>query len=191
MTNKLSLLVAGALFAAAGTAQGQDKVDFAKQVQPLLAETCYSCHGPEKQKGELRLDNLEAFKKGGESGAVITAGDPVKSSLLTRTTLPADHDDIMPPKGDPLKKEQTDLINKWIAEGANFGEWKGDATAAGPAEVKLPEVPAADAAVLEKVRGTGALAMPLAQGINLLDVSFQSAAEKTTDAELALLTPVA
>jgi hypothetical protein len=191
MTKQLSLLVAGALFATAGTAAAQDKVDFAKQIQPILAETCYSCHGPEKDKGDLRLDTLEAFQKGGESGPVVVAGDPAKSPLLARTTLPADHDDIMPPKGDPLKKEQTDLINKWIAEGASFGEWKGEAAPAGAAAPALPEVPTADAAALDKVRGTGALAMPLAQGINLLDVSFQSAADKTTDAELALLAPVA
>ena len=131
MTKKLALLAAGSLFALAGSsAQAQEKVDFAKQVQPILAETCYSCHGAEKQKGDLRLDNLEAFNKGGEGGPVVVAGDPAKSSLLTRTTLPADHDDIMPPKGDPLKKEQTDLINKWIAEGANFGDWKGEAAPA-------------------------------------------------------------
>ena len=192
MTKKFALLAAGSLLALAGSAGAQEKVDFAKQVQPILAEACYSCHGAEKQKGELRLDNLEAFNKGGEGGPVVVANDPAKSSLFTRTTLPADHDDIMPPKGDPLKKEQTDILNKWIAEGASFGEWKGDAKAAtGPVAVVLPEVPAADAAALEKVRGTGALAMPLAQGINLLDVSFQSAADKTTDAELALLTPVA
>src|SRR5687768_11938184 len=102
MTKQLSLLVAGALFASAGTAAAQDKVDFKKQIQPILAETCYSCHGPEKDKGELRLDSLEAFQKGGESGPVVVAGDPAKSLLFTRTTLPADHDDIMPPKGDPL-----------------------------------------------------------------------------------------
>src|SRR5688500_14018838 len=153
MTKKLPLFLAGLLLAPVFPAAAEDKVDFAKQVQPILAETCYSCHGVEKQKGELRLDNLEAFTKGGETGPVIVAGDPAKSPLFTRTTLPADHDDIMPPKGDPLKKEQTDVINKWIAEGASFGEWKGDATAAaGPAAVVLPEVPAADAAALEKVR---------------------------------------
>src|SRR4028118_2274651 len=139
MAKKLALLAAGSLFALAGSAGAQEKVDFAKQVQPILAETCYSCHGAEKQKGELRLDNLECFNKGGEGGPVVVAGDPAKSSLLTRTTLPPDHDDIMPPKGDPLKKEQTDVISKWIAEGASFGEWKGDASvAAGPAAIVLP-----------------------------------------------------
>lgn len=202
MTKKFSLLAAGLLLAplAGGVARAaDDKVDFAKQVEPILKESCYSCHGPEKQKGKLRLDNLEAFKKGGENGAVVTEGDPAKSDLYRRITLPADHDDIMPPKGDPLKKEQTDLIAAWIKQGASFGDWKGGgaaaaasgAAAAGPAKIELPQVAAADAGALDKIRGTGALAMPLAQGVNLVDVSFQSAGDKTSDNEIALLAPVA
>src|SRR6476620_4372568 len=131
MTKKFSLLAAGLLLAPlAGLARAEDKVDFAKQVQPILKETCYSCHGPEKQKGKLRLDSLEAFKKGGENGPVVTAGDPAKSDLYHRITLAKDADDIMPPKGDPLKKEQTDLIAAWIKQGADFGDWKGGAAAA-------------------------------------------------------------
>ena len=200
---KLPLFLAGLLLAPVLPAAAEDKVDFAKQVQPILAETCYSCHGPEKQKGKLRLDTLEAFQKGGDSGPAIVAGDPAKSSIYTRTTLPPDHDEIMPPKGDPLKKEQTDVIAAWIKQGASFGDWKGGApagpaapgTAAAPAEgprkIELPEVATADAGALDKVRGAGALAMPLAQGVNLIDVSFQPASDKTTDAELGLLAPVA
>ena len=204
MTKKFSLLAAGLLLAPlAGVARAEDKVDFAKQVEPILKETCYSCHGPEKQKGKLRLDNLEAFKKGGENGPVVTAGDPAKSDLYHRITLAKDADDIMPPKGDPLKKEQTDLIAAWIKQGADFGDWKGGGAAAaaaaapggaapaGPAKIDLPQVAAADAGALDKVRSTGALAMPLAQGVNLLDVSFQSAGDKTSDNELGSLSPVA
>jgi mono/diheme cytochrome c family protein len=195
MNNKnIAFVVVASLFAPVVTARAEDKVDFAKQVQPILAETCYSCHGAEKQKGKLRMDSLEAFNKGGENGPIVTAGDPAKSPIYTRTTLPPDHDDIMPPKGDPLKKEQTELIAKWISQGASFGEWKGVAaseTAAGPKKIELPTVAAADAGALEKVRGAGAMAMPLAQNINLLDVNFQSIADKTTDAQLALLAPVA
>src|SRR5688500_3556869 len=150
MSNKnIAFVVAASLFAPVVTARAADadKVDFAKQVQPILAETCYSCHGAEKQKGKLRMDSLEAFSKGGENGPIVVAGDPAKSPMLTRTTLPPDHDDIMPPKGDPLKKEQTDLIAKWISQGASFGEWKGVAATetAGPKQIVLPTVAAADA----------------------------------------------
>src|SRR3954451_14336116 len=99
MAMKLSLLVAGSLLAAGAlTARAEDKVDFAKQIEPIFKETCYSCHGPEKQKGKLRLDTPAAFAKGGESGPVVVAGDPAKIDLHRRITLLHDHDDIIPPK---------------------------------------------------------------------------------------------
>src|SRR5215472_5351579 len=49
-------------------------VDFAKEVQPLLSNTCYECHGPQKQKGALRLDQKAAALRGGDSGALLVAG---------------------------------------------------------------------------------------------------------------------
>ena len=195
-SSKLSLLSAfGLLLAAAAVpasvANGQ--VDFAKQVRPIFAETCYSCHGPEKQKGELRVDSVEAINKGSENGPVLVAGKPEESKLYTLTALPADHDEIMPAKGDPLTKEQQDLIAAWIKEGANFGDWKADEAVVDPAtaEAALPEVPAADTAAVEALQTAGALCLPLAQDTNLLDVSFRAAADKTTDTEIGLLAPVA
>jgi mono/diheme cytochrome c family protein len=197
MTKKLAILAAAGALLAPVFSFAADKVDFVKQVEPIFKESCYSCHGAEKQKGKLRLDSPDAFKKGGADGAILTPGDPAKSDLYRRITLPAGHDDIMPPKGDPLKKEQTELVAAWIKDGASFGDWKGSTgggvsvASAGPKKIDLPQVAAADNGALEKVRGAGALAMPLAQGVNLLDVSFQSAADKTNDADLALLAPVA
>src|SRR5215207_1664032 len=132
MTKQLAHLVAALLLAPVlPVAAAEEKVDFAKQIEPIFKETCYSCHGPEKQKGKLRLDKPELFTKGGENGPVVVAGDPAKSDLHRRITLPPDHDEIMPPKGDPLKKEQTDLVAAWIKQGASFGDWKG-AAPAGP-----------------------------------------------------------
>ena len=111
MTKKFSLLAAGLLLAPlAGVVRADDKVNFAKQVEPIFKESCYSCHGPEKQKGKLRLDSLEAFKKGGENGPVVTAGDPAKSDLYHRITLKKDDDDVMPPKGDLLKKDRKSVV---------------------------------------------------------------------------------
>jgi mono/diheme cytochrome c family protein len=201
LTKKLSLgsltLFAAALAGAASPARAE--VDFEKQILPIFTASCFECHGPEKQKAKLRLDSPEAITKGSKEGPVLMSGDPAKSTLYTRVTLPADHDDIMPPsdEGKPLTKEQTDLIAAWITEGAKFGAWKGDPAAAaagdhaGPAEIKLPEVAAADNAAIEAVRAKNALCMPLAQGVNLLDVGFTSGADKITDAELPLLTPLA
>lgn len=95
------------------------KVDFVKQIQPLLKERCYECHGAKKKKGDLRLDSKKfAFAE----DYVIAPGKPAESELFTRITLPADHDDIMPPKGDPLSKAEVDLFKKWILEGAEWPE---------------------------------------------------------------------
>src|ERR1041385_3168553 len=100
----------------------QNKVDFAKQIQPILQQNCVKCHGPEKQKGKLRLDSKEAAMKGGKDGAAFVAGNADKSELYRRITLPKGNDDIMPNEGDPLTKEQTDLIRDWINQGVDWPE---------------------------------------------------------------------
>src|SRR5262245_29240227 len=95
-----------------------DKVDFVEDIKPILESTCLSCHGPEKPKGSFRMDTRADAIKGGDDGAAIVPADPKKSPLYTTTVLPPGHDDIMPPKGDPLTKEQTELLRVWIEQGA-------------------------------------------------------------------------
>src|SRR5689334_3328900 len=114
MMKKVAVLC-GLLFVA-GQVQAADKVDFAKQIRPIFADTCYKCHGPQKQKGKLRLDSVEAIMKGGKDGKVLAPGDPDKSEIYKRIILSKDDDDVMPPEGDPLPKDKTNLIKQWIAE---------------------------------------------------------------------------
>ena len=83
----------------------------------------------EMMPGMGGLDTLAAINKGGKNGKVLVAGKPDKSPLYILTTKPPDDEDIMPAKGKPLTKAQTDLIKKWIEEGASFGKWKGDSGA--------------------------------------------------------------
>ena len=106
----------------ATSAQGQEKIDFARQVKPILESTCLSCHNPDNVKGELLLDTRENALIGGEYGPSIEPGKPDDSSLYTLTILDPDDDDIMPPKGDPLTKEQTDILKNWIEQGAEWPE---------------------------------------------------------------------
>ncbi|EEF61625.1 c-type cytochrome domain-containing protein, partial [Pedosphaera parvula] len=61
--------------------QAETKVDFAKDIQPILQQNCVKCHGPEKQKGDLRLDSKADAMKGGKDGVVIVAGQADKSDL--------------------------------------------------------------------------------------------------------------
>lgn len=95
---------------------------YALTVQPAFAKKCYSCHGPEKQKGKFRLDLREAMLKGGDSGEpVVIPGDLGKSRLLYHILLPREHDDAMPPKGkESLTPAEVVAIAQWIEAGARF-----------------------------------------------------------------------
>ncbi len=97
---------------------------FNGSVVPMLKDRCVSCHGPEKQKGDLRLDSPEWIRRGGSSGPVVLAFQPAKSYLYTSTTLPADDPDVMPAKGKPLTSAQTSAIGRWIKGGAPMGDGK-------------------------------------------------------------------
>ncbi len=111
---------------AAGSAIAAEKVDFNRQVRPILESSCVSCHDSEHTKGELRLDTRAGALKGGEKqGAALVPGNPAKSPLYATTILPPKHDDIMPPKGDPLSAEQAAVLKDWIEQGA---EWPADTT---------------------------------------------------------------
>src|SRR5687767_13758813 len=104
---KNAILIPVVVFAVFARAQADDKVDFAKSIQSIFEKRCLECHGPSKQKGDLRLDTKEAALKGGGSDVkAIVPGKPEESDMFKRISLPAGHDDIMPSKGDPLTKEQ-------------------------------------------------------------------------------------
>ncbi|MEW6307247.1 MAG: SUMF1/EgtB/PvdO family nonheme iron enzyme [Verrucomicrobiota bacterium] len=101
---------------------GAADVDFNRQVKPILESACLSCHGADKPKGGLSLIDKASSFKGGDNGAAIVAGQSGKSPLYTSTVLPPDHDDIMPPKGDTLSKEQANVLKQWIDQGAKWPE---------------------------------------------------------------------
>ena len=94
--------------------------DFHREVRPLLEASCIQCHGADKQKGDLRLDTLHFAMKGGDSGPSIVAKDIVESLLLERVNLPAEDDEIMPPKDGPLTDPQKDILTRWIQTGAKW-----------------------------------------------------------------------
>jgi len=93
-------------------------VDFAKDIQPVLETRCLECHNPNKVKGKLLMDTVANLIKGGENGASIVPGDATKGTLLERVTLAKGHDDIMPPKGDPLSAQEIANLKQWITDGA-------------------------------------------------------------------------
>src|SRR5262249_48316316 len=80
-------------------------IDYVADVQPLLTRSCYSCHGPDKQRGGLRLDLKAAALKGGDTGADILPGKGA-DSLLVRYVAGLDPMTKMPPKGERLSAAQ-------------------------------------------------------------------------------------
>jgi len=99
----------------------QRSVDFLKDVQPIFAGNCHKCHGSEKQRNGLRLDQRETMLHGGESGPAIVPGDSGKS-LLIRLVSGLDPDRPMPPKGDRLTPEQIGILRAWIDQGAKWAD---------------------------------------------------------------------
>src|SRR3954471_13106570 len=117
----VSATIAIGLLGSAWGLSAAEKVDFNKDVKPILELNCTKCHGPEQHKGKLRLDSKEAALKGGENGNALVPGKPQDSKMYTSIILPADHDDVMPPKKEGvLSKAQTETIKNWIEQGADW-----------------------------------------------------------------------
>jgi mono/diheme cytochrome c family protein len=92
----------------------QKRDDYAQVIRPILEAHCVECHGAKKVKGKLRMDTLEALKKGGSEGAAFVAGDLKKSLMHVRVTLDPADDEFMPTEGTPLTKEQAQAMALWI-----------------------------------------------------------------------------
>ena len=127
----LPLVVAAALVPAA--ARAQDTRHFEARVRPLLAEKCFKCHGPDRQRSDLRLDTADGFKKGGASGTpLVTPGRP-DDSLLLRAVRHTDGVEKMPPDGKLTATQVADLAT-WVKAGAPFPAAVTKAPAADPAK---------------------------------------------------------
>src|SRR5262245_10926045 len=125
---RVPALVGLALFAlgpAAASAADRSAADhFESKVRPLLAEHCTRCHGPDKQRGGLRLDSARALAKGGESGPVVVPGQPDESRLVEAVRYAGDLK--MPPKGKLSEADLTALV-AWVRDGAVWPEAVGTA----------------------------------------------------------------
>ena len=104
-------------------------VDFARDIEPILQSTCYECHGPDKARGRLRLDQRGAALKGGMTGPAVIPGNS-EQSLLVRRILGLDDEERMPKDGDPLPADKIAVIRAWIDQGAVWAETGPSAAAA-------------------------------------------------------------
>jgi uncharacterized membrane protein len=93
---------------------------YVRHIDPIFDAKCVECHGKSKTKGDLRLDSYGLLLEGGKDGPVIVPGNPAKSLLLTRVTLPSSHKKFMPAEGKPpLTSDEISWIEAWIAQGAS------------------------------------------------------------------------
>jgi hypothetical protein len=196
-------------------------VSFSNDVLPILQASCFECHRGtytdasgrlRKPKGDLRLDGRAWIVKGGKDGSVLTPGKAQQSPLFTRTTLPADHDERMPATGEPLSAAATEVLRRWIDDGADFGDWTGEPgpeskaanvpddtarTAVAPASTRTLDLARVaeglaplPASTLAQAAGTKAKITALWHGSPLLRVEFLGHEDEVADADVAALTPL-
>ncbi len=103
--------------------QGRD-VDFGREVQPILSDACYHCHGPDEKsrKAELRLDTKEGLFRTKDGVTVVVPGKLEDSDLAVRIASTDPDEQMPPPKSHrTLKPDQIETLRRWVAQGAKWG----------------------------------------------------------------------
>lgn len=178
---------------------------FLDVVQPMVRVKCQSCHNPDKIKGGLLLGNYDEMLSGGESGPSIVPGDPEKSELYRRITLPEDHEEFMPAEGKAgFGEDELALIRWWIEQGApattllaNMEVENDIASRLGrvlrlgePVAGRLPatEAAPADTVALRQAREQGFVIERIEPGSNFLEVRLPFTGE--TPQKMDVLLPL-
>ncbi len=122
-SRKFSVAACIAAIVAGTVAAAEDPLaQYEREVRPILEQTCFKCHGAEKQKGGLRLDQKEGMLGGGDSGEpAVVRGKSAESHLIKLVTS-TNPDEVMPQKAERLKPEQVAILKSWIDRGAHFPE---------------------------------------------------------------------
>lgn len=94
----------------------QDLEFFEAKVRPVLSQHCYECHGPDKQKGGLRLDHIKTILDGGDSGPALVPGKPADSRI--QIAIAYDNVDLQMPPNGILPEEARNILKTWIERGA-------------------------------------------------------------------------
>jgi mono/diheme cytochrome c family protein len=140
-----AVVIFAALLAPLAAVRGEDpplpaQIEFNRDIRPILADTCFHCHGPDKakRKAGLRLDLEASAKARLDDYFAIVPGDPAKSELIRRVTA-SDADDRMPPadSGRQLSPRQIELLRRWIEQGA---KWQAHWSFIAPMRPALPGV---------------------------------------------------
>jgi hypothetical protein len=100
-----------------------NRIDYTRDIQPILEASCLKCHGPEKPKSGFRINSREPLLRGGENGKDVIPGDSAQSPLIHYVAGLVE-DMQMPPKGkgEPLTPAQIGLLRAWIDQGVSWSE---------------------------------------------------------------------
>lgn len=134
----LSLIqYSAAVVLAADDGRAEGKVDFSRDIRPILADTCFKCHGPDEhdRQAGLRLDTQAGVFD--DSGSVVPRD--LDASELYQRIISDDEDTLMPPpdSGRTLTDEQRNLVKRWIEQGAN---WENHWSLVAPRKPSLPNL---------------------------------------------------
>lgn len=199
MTSWRSVKIPVAALLLAGGARGEATF-YEARIAPILERHCVICHGPEKQKAQLRLDSFAAVMRGADSGVVVKAGDVRGSELFRRITLPATEEEVMPNEGKPLlSRNEVRNIELWIAGGASatssVAEFPTAPAVSRPAETPVAHAPdwrPQAAAVAAAERALGVRLVPRSQvPTDGLVLRTASGPGRCDDGVLAKLAPLA
>ncbi len=166
-------------------------------IKPIMKQKCWQCHNADKQKGQLRMDEVDFLKKGGKHGVIFKAGDVANSEMYKRSQLPESDDLHMPPKGkNQLTEDEIVLIEWWLAQGASFdkkvnqlentekvspvlaklgGDSKTQKTITTLPDVPTENISAVSKSTIENLTKSNVLVLPVSAESNYLMANFVNA----------------
>src|SRR2546421_3409323 len=120
----VSVAMCARIAPASGAERDSSRVDFNRDVRPILSKNCFGCHGQDHRIGKFRLDRREsAIRKRGNGAAAIVPGRPGESEFVARISATDEAERMPPPEsGNRLTPAQIALFKNWIQQGAPYAE---------------------------------------------------------------------
>ena len=164
------------------------------KIRPIFAKACNKCHGADKQKGDLALHTPDAIRAGINGKPAIIPGNPEKSRVYACIILPADDDDFMPQKGQPLSMSDKKTLFDWIKSGADLGDGVSIPGGSGGAFVvdQIGEaLPDPDAKLIEGLEKDHVIVRRVSKNKRVLELDYSHSDRLYGDLKLAELAPIA